>query len=46
MAAHPGHTAPHLTSKNPSRRARKEIQGPVEPSAIRPASRATVIPQP
>ena len=31
LAARPGHLAPHLTSANQSRRARKEPLGPVEP---------------
>jgi hypothetical protein len=44
LAAHPGHPTPHLTSTNPSRRARKETPGPVE-LRTRPASRATVIPR-
>ena len=44
LAARPGHPAPHLTSKNQSRRTRKETQGAVEPSATRPTSRATVNP--
>ena len=35
LAARPGHPAPNLTSTNPSRRARKETQGPVEPPATR-----------
>ena len=45
LAAHPGPPAPHLTSTNPSRRARKETPGPVEPPATRPDSRATVTPR-
>ena len=43
LAAHPGHPAPHLTSKNPSRRARKETQGPWNPGnpARQPGRRHT-----